>query len=51
METLGNDAWQPKRDRQVSKSLQVYSMLASSAASGAARDLSLLEGVVRKKQG
>jgi len=42
MEARGDNAWKPKRERTVSKSLQAYALTASSAAHGAARDLSLL---------
>ncbi len=40
METRGADAWQPRRDRQVSQALQAYGLLATSAAKGAVRDIS-----------
>ena len=41
MEAKGQDAWKPiGRDRQVSQALQAYGLLASSADTGAVRDLS-----------
>ena len=45
MEAKGSNAWQPasKRPRVVSKALQAYALMASSAATGAVRDLSLLK--------
>ena len=43
MEARGNKAWRPEhRDRQVSKALQAYAAMASSADKGAVRDLSLI---------
>ena len=43
MEARGNKAWQPEhRDRVVSKALQAYAAMASSADKGAVRDLSLI---------
>jgi dihydroxy-acid dehydratase len=42
----GRDAFRPNRDRKVSTALQAYALMTTSAASGAARDLSQLE---RKK--
>jgi dihydroxy-acid dehydratase len=44
METKGEQAWQPATPRQriVSASLQAYSMMTTSAAKGAVRDLSLI---------
>ena len=44
MEAKGEKAWQPAkpRTRQVSKSLQAYALMASSASTGAVRDLSLV---------
>ena len=45
METRGEQAWQPaaKRQRVVSASLQAYSLMATSAAKGAVRDVSQLK--------
>ncbi len=46
MEAKGDAAWLPEsRDRQVSKSLQAYGLLAQSADKGAVRDLSLVRKV------
>ncbi len=46
MEAQGDTAWLPvNRDRQVSKSLQAYGLLAQSADKGAVRDLSLVRKV------
>ena len=43
MEKKGKSAWQPiGRNRQVSKSLQAYSLMVTSAAKGAVRDLDQL---------
>lgn len=43
MEARGENAWKPvKRDRIVSKALQAYAAMASSADKGAVRDLSLI---------
>ena len=43
MEARGAKAWQPEhRDRKVSKALQAYAAMASSADKGAVRDLSLI---------
>ncbi|HJM60652.1 MAG TPA: dihydroxy-acid dehydratase [Alphaproteobacteria bacterium] len=38
-----SDAWQPKRDRKVSRALQAYAALARSAAFGAVRDPAVLD--------
>ncbi|MBW2714115.1 MAG: dihydroxy-acid dehydratase, partial [Deltaproteobacteria bacterium] len=48
MEARGDMAWMPseKRDRMVSKSLQAYALMASSADKGGVRDLT---GLVKKK--
>jgi len=44
METKGSDAWQPAdRDRVVSKALQAYAALTTSADRGAVRDLEQLK--------
>ena len=44
METKGDKAWQPvSRQRVVSKALQAYGLMASSASHGAVRDLSQLK--------
>ncbi len=40
MEAQGDDAWRPRRDRQVSEALQAYGLMATSAAYGAVRDIS-----------
>ncbi len=46
MEAKGDAAWLPEnRDRQVSKSLQAYGLLAQSADKGAVRDLSLVRKI------
>ncbi len=46
MENKGDAAWLPvDRDRQVSKSLQAYGLLAQSADKGAVRDLNLVRKV------
>jgi dihydroxy-acid dehydratase len=43
MESRGAKAWKPEnRDRVVSKALQAYAAMASSADKGAVRDLSLI---------
>jgi len=43
MEARGAKAWKPEnRDRVVSKALQAYAAMASSADKGAVRDLSLI---------
>jgi len=43
MEAKGKKAWKPaNRDRKVSKALRAYAAMASSAAKGAVRDLSVL---------
>lgn len=40
MESLGTDAWKPKpRDRKVSKALQAYALMTTSASQGAVRNL------------
>jgi len=43
MQTRGAQAFQPKRDRQVSQALQAYALMTTSAARGAVRDLSQLK--------
>jgi dihydroxy-acid dehydratase len=43
MEDRGAAAWTPKRDRTVSASLRAYSLMTTSAARGAVRDVSRLE--------
>ena len=46
MEARGEKAWQPEdRQRVVSKALQAYALMATSAATGAVRDLSLVKRV------
>ena len=46
MEAKGDAAWLPEsRDRQVSKSLQAYGLLAQSADKGAVRDLNLVRKI------
>ncbi len=42
MDNMGAEAWKPKRDRQVSEALQAYALMATSAASGAVRDVKQL---------
>ena len=45
MEALGDKAWKPlKRERVVSKALQAYALLATSASTGAVRDLKQVTG-------
>jgi dihydroxy-acid dehydratase len=40
MESLGAHAWKPKpRDRKVSKALQAYALMTTSASQGAVRNL------------
>ncbi len=39
MEAQGSKAWKPKRERQVSRALQAYALLATSAAHGAVREV------------
>jgi len=43
MRALGKDAWKPARERPVSEALRAYALLTTSAATGAARDVSRLE--------
>jgi dihydroxy-acid dehydratase len=43
MVAKGKDAFRPNRDRYVSKALQAYALMATSAANGAVRDISQLE--------
>ena len=43
MNAKGRDAWQPRRDRGVSPALRAYSLMTTSAAKGAVRDISRLE--------
>jgi dihydroxy-acid dehydratase len=45
MDAKGEQGWAPAlpRKRQVSKALQAYALMATSAATGAVRDLSLLK--------
>ena len=46
----GADAFKPKRERQVSEALQAFSLMATSAATGAVRDISqLVHRPVRKR--
>ena len=48
MEAKGDKAWQPEsRERVVSKALQAYALMTTSAATGAVRDLSLVKRVDR----
>ena len=48
MDAKGDRAWQPaNRQREVSKALQAYALMATSAATGAVRDLSLVRRVDR----
>jgi dihydroxy-acid dehydratase len=44
MQALGKQAWQPKRDRQVSLALKAYAALTTSADRGAIRNPELLSG-------
>jgi dihydroxy-acid dehydratase len=39
MKALGQEAWRPKRERQVSEALRAYALLTTSAATGASRDV------------
>lgn len=47
MVARGEHAWQPQRQRQVSKALQAYGAMTTSAAHGAVRDLSQI--IVKKR--
>lgn len=47
MTAQGEDAWKPQRERHVSKALQAYGAMTTSAAHGAVRDLSQI--VVKKR--
>jgi len=49
MKVLGKGAWTPCRARIVSESLQAYALLATSAATGAVRDITQVRRVVAKK--
>jgi len=42
MEARGKDAWKPNRERKVSRALQAYAKMATSAAFGAVRDVDRL---------
>lgn len=42
MDALGDEAWQPKRERVVSNALKAYAALTTSAARGAVRDVAQL---------
>lgn len=44
MQALGKQAWQPRRDRQVSLALKAYAALTTSADKGAVRNPELLSG-------
>lgn len=46
-ETQGQSAWIPKRERKVSKALQAYGLMASSAAEGAVRQIEALVPTLR----
>ena len=44
MELRGSDAWKPKkRERKISKALEAYALMTTSAAHGAVRDLNQLK--------
>jgi dihydroxy-acid dehydratase len=43
MSALGREGWKPQRDRGVSPALRAYSLMTTSAAKGAVRDISRLE--------
>ncbi len=43
MEARGPLAWRPNRERSVSKALQAYALMATSASRGAVRDIDQLE--------
>ncbi len=43
METRGERAWKPKRDRKVSAALKAYAAMTTSASRGAIRDVSQIE--------
>ncbi|QHI95564.1 dihydroxy-acid dehydratase [Aristophania vespae] len=47
MNQKGKNAWQPERERQVSRALQAYAAMTTSAAHGAVRDLSQI--IVKKR--
>ena len=38
------EAWKPKRHRVISKALQAYALLTTSAARGAVRDITRFQG-------
>ncbi len=44
MDARGKDAWRPNRDRVVSAALRAYAAMTTSAAKGAIRDVSQIEG-------
>jgi dihydroxy-acid dehydratase len=44
MKAKGRDAWKPKRDRKVSAALRAYAALATSASTGAVRDVEQVGG-------
>jgi len=44
MKARGRDAWKPKRDRKVSAALRAYAALATSASTGAVRDVDQVGG-------
>jgi len=47
MNAKGRDAWQPRRDRVVSAALRAYSLMTTSAAKGAVRDVDAITAVTR----
>jgi dihydroxy-acid dehydratase len=44
MKSRGRDAWKPRRDRKVSAALRAYAALATSASTGAVRDVGQVGG-------
>jgi dihydroxy-acid dehydratase len=44
MKAKGRDAWKPKRDRKVSAALRAYAALATSASTGAVRNVEQVGG-------
>ncbi len=50
MDASGARAWKPVRDRVVSQALKAYALMTTSAATGAARDISALERLADKRE-
>ncbi len=49
MDASGDRAWKPVRDRTVSQALRAYALMTTSAATGAARDISALERLTSRR--